>query len=202
MMSNKQIIIFILLIAVFGFGILLGAGMTSRHYRRHAISAVDTLYVERTIEIPVSNATKDIYKSKSFAELPKKELQPTADTSVFSIRKDSVIVKGIEPLSGAKYEATVTGIQPTLERLNFTIPERVVTKTIVKPLSGWSIGIFGDGIYQQYKFDAKAGLYASYTAGPFCLHFDAGAIWSDLGPNNAISPYIGAGVRIELFRKR
>lgn len=201
MTRNNKIILAIALIA-FIAGLCTGVGTTSGYIRHHTSYDADTVYVERLIEVTASNATKDIYKSKSFAELPKKELQPTADTSVFSIRKDSVIVKGIEPLSGAKYEATVTGIQPTLERLNFTIPERVVTKTIVKPLSGWSIGIFGDGIYQQYKFDAKAGLYASYTAGPFCLHFDAGAIWSDLGPNNAISPYIGAGVRIELFRKR
>lgn len=202
MMLTKQIKTLILLIAIFGFGIITGVLTTSRHYRSHTTSRTDTLYIERTIEAPISDAKIESHKSQVLADIPREDIKISADSSIVSVSKDSVIYKGVEPVSGATYEATVTGVQPSLDKLQFTIPERIVTKTVVKPYTGWSIGVFGDGTYQQYKFDAKAGFYASYTAGPFCLHFDAGAIWTDLGPNNVISPYIGAGVRMELFRKR
>ena len=138
--------------------------------------------------------------SESCAQIPIGDVDFSSDTTQISVRKDSVMFRGVEPMSGASYEAIVTGVQPNLDKLNIVIPERVITKVVTKPLSGWSIGLFGDGIYCNYQLGAKLGTYTSYTSGPFSVHLDIGAQYIGMPQNKTICPYIGLGVRIDIFR--
>lgn len=185
----------------FAIGVTLGACSASRYMRKHTTESVDTVFVTRTVDVPVGESSQEFSPAESYAEVPKKDISEGPDSSVALIRKDSVVYRGVEKLSGISYVATVTGVQPCITGLSLTIPERRITRTVVKPLSGWSCGAFGDGCYAG-RIDARVGLYAAYTAGPFCLHVDAGALWTDISLRKSVSPYVGGGVRIELYRKR
>ncbi len=185
----------------FTIGWISGACSASRYLRKHTTESIDTVFVTRTVDVPVEESSLEFRQAESYAVVPKKDISEGRDSSVALIRKDSVVYRGVENLSGISYVATVTGVQPCITGLSLTIPERRITRTVVKPLSGWSCGAFGNGYYAG-RFDAMVGLYAAYTAGPFCLHVDAGALWTDIGLRKAVSPYVGGGVRIELYRKR
>lgn len=180
---------------------LIGGMATARYDRRNLSAHTDTLYVERDIEMPVAEAHTEMYPSNSYAEVSKAELLPSRDSQTVAIRKDSVKISGIEPVSGASFEATITGVQPELKGLSISVPERVITKTLTRPPNGWSFGLCADTYYHR-QIDAMAGIYASYTAGPFCFHIDAGAMWSDIGSQRTVNPYVGAGVRIQLYTKK
>lgn len=195
--NNKYIIIAILTALVIGLAV--GIGSTSRYYCRHTTNEADTVVVERIIEVNTSEAERVQLPSKGTVSIPKESVS-LSDSSTITIKKDSVLVSGIEPISGATYEAVVTGVHPDLDNLRITVPERVVTRTVTKPPTGWSIGIFADAYYFS-NFDARAGLYASYTTGPFCIHLDAGAMYSNIGPTKTINPFIGAGIKIQLYHK-
>lgn len=194
--NSKYIIIAILTALVIGLAV--GIGSTSRYYRRQTKTQADTVVVERIIEVNTSKAERVQLPSKGTVSIPKESI--SLSDSTITIKKDSVLVSGIEPISGATYEAVVTGVSPDLDNLRITVPERIVTRTVTKPPTGWSIGIFADAYYFS-NFDARAGLYASYTTGPFCIHLDAGAMYSNIGPTKTINPFIGAGIKIQLYRK-
>lgn len=195
--NSKYIIIAILTALVIGLAV--GIGSTSRYYCRHTTIQADTVVVERIIEVNTSEAERVQLPSKGTVSIPKESVS-LSDSSTVTIKKDSVRVLGTEPISGATYEAVVTGVSPDLDNLRITVPERIVTRTVTKPQTGWSIGIFADAYYFS-NFDARAGLYASYTTGPFCIHLDAGAMYSNIGPAKTINPFIGAGIKIQLYRK-
>ena len=194
--NSKYIIIAILTALVIGLAV--GIGSTSRYYCRHTTIQADTVVVERIIEANTSEAERVQLPSKGTVSIPKESI--SLSDSTITIKKDSVLVSGIEPISGATYEAVVTGVRPDLNNLRITVPERIVTRTVTKPPTGWSIGIFADAYYFS-NFDARAGLYASYTTGPFCIHLDAGAMYSNIGPSKTINPFIGAGIKIQLYHK-
>lgn len=194
--NSKYIIIAILTALVIGFAV--GIGSMSRYYCRHTTIQADTVVVERIIEVNTSEAERVQLPSKGTVSIPKESI--SLSDSTITIKKDSVLVSGIEPISGATYEAVVTGVSPDLDNLRITVPERVVTRTVTKPPTGWSIGIFADTYYFS-NFDARAGLYASYTTGPFCIHLDAGAMYSNIGSSKAVNPFIGAGIKIQLYHK-
>lgn len=193
---------FILISIVFALliGLVVGIGSTSRYYCRQATIQADTVFVERTIEVNTSEAEREQLSSIGTVSIPK-DCISSSDSSTIAIKKDSVRVSGIEPISGATYEAIVTGVRPDLNNLRITVPERVVTKTITKPQTGWSIGIFTDAYYFS-NFDARAGFYASYSAGPLCIHLDAGAMYSNIGTSKAVYPFVGAGIKIQLYHKQ
>lgn len=180
-------------------GLVVGAGSMSRYYRRQTTIQSDTVFVERIIEVNTSEAERVQLPSTGTVSIPK-ESASFPDSSTIAIKKDSVRVSGIEPISGASYEAVVTGVHPDLSNLRITVPERVVTRTVTKPQTGWSLGVFADTYYFN-QLDARAGLYASYTAGPFCFHLDVGAMYSNIGQNKAVNPFIGAGIKIQLYQK-
>lgn len=182
-------------------GLAVGSWSTARCIRGNSTEMADTSYVSKTIDLPVQDASVEEHHSASHVSIPTASIIGVEDTSAILVHKDSVTYHGIEQVSGISYVATITGSRPQLDGLRFTVPERQITKTIVKPLSGWGYGIFGDGIYAG-RLDLKAGVYAAYTSGPFSFHIDAGAYWSGIGPSRSVSPYIGCGVRIELFRKK
>lgn len=181
-------------------GLIAGIGVTSRYYRRHATQHIDTVYVERTIEVNTTEAEQEQLPSAGIVSIPK-EMVSSCDSSTISIKRDSVRFTGVEPVSGASYEVVVSGVRPDLNRLRMTIPEQLLTKTVTRPLNGWSLGIFTDAYYFN-QLDARAGLYASYTAGPFCIHLDVGAMYSNIGPNKAVNPFIGAGIKIQLYQNK
>lgn len=195
--NSKYIIIAILTALVIGLAV--GIGSTSRYYCRRTTTQADTIFVEKTIEVNTSEAEREQLPSTGTVSIPKESVS-FSDSSTIAIQKDSVRVSGVEPISGATYEAVVTGVRPDLNSLRITVPERVVTRTVTKPHAGWSIGIFADAYYFN-QLDARAGLYASYTAGPFCIHLDAGAMYSNIGPSKAASPFVGAGIKIQLYHK-
>ena len=196
--NSKYILIAALTALVIGLAV--GIGSTSRYYSRQETTPADTVYVERTIEVNTSEAEREQLPSTGTVSIPKESISST-DSSTIAIKKDSVRVSGTEPISGATYEAVITGVQPDLNNLRITVPERVVTKTVTKPQTGWSLGIFADAYYYG-NFDARAGLYTSYTAGPFCIHLDVGAMYSNIGPNKAVNPFVGAGIKIQLYHKK
>lgn len=182
-------------------GLVVGSWSTARYIRGNSTEMADTSYVSKTIDLPVQDASVEEHHTESHVSIPAVSIVGAEDTSAILVHKDSVIYRGVEQVSGISYVATVTGSRPQLEGLRLTVPERQITKTIVKPLSGWAYGVFGDGLYAG-RLDLKAGFYAAYTSGPFSFHIDAGAYWSGIGPSRSVSPYIGCGVRIELFRKK
>lgn len=198
MTANSKYIIIAILTALV-IGLTVGIGSTSRYYCRRTATQADTVFVEKTIEVNTSEAEREQLPSTGTVSIPKASVS-FSDSSTIAIKKDSVRVSGIEPISGATYEAVVTGVLPDLNSLRITVPERVVTRTVTKPQTGWSFGIFADTYYFN-QLDARAGLYASYTAGPFCIHLDAGAMYSNIGPSKAVSPFVGAGIKIQLFHK-
>ena len=195
--NSKYILIAALTALVIGLAV--GIGSTSKYYCRQTTTQADTVFVERIIEVNTSEAERVQLPSAGTVSIPRESIT-SFDSSTIAIKKDSIRVSGIEPISGATYEAVVTGVRPDLANLRITVPERVVTRTVTKPPTGWSIGIFADTYYYS-NFDARAGLYASYTAGPFCIHFDAGAMYSNIGPTKTINPFIGAGIKIQLYHK-
>ncbi len=194
--NSKYILIAVLAALVIGLAV--GIGSTSRYYCRHTTNEADTVVVERTIEVNTSKAERVQLPSKGTVSIPKESI--SLSDSTITIKKDSVLVSGIEPISGATYEAVVTGVRPDLDNLRITVPERIVTRTVTKPPRGWSIGIFADAYYFS-NFDVRAGLYASYTTGPFYIHLDAGAMYSNIGSSKAVNPFIGAGIKIQLYHK-
>lgn len=198
-MTAKIKYIIIAILAALVIGLTVGIGSTSRYYCRRTTTQADTVFVEKTIEVNTSEAEREQLPSTGTVSIPKVSVS-FSDSSTIAIQKDSVRVSGIEPISGATYEAVVTGVRPDLNSLRITVPERVVTRTITKPQTGWSFGIFAETYYFN-QLDARAGLYASYTAGPFCIHLDAGAMYSNIGPSKAVSPFVGAGIKIQLFHK-
>ena len=198
-MTRNSKYILTAILAALVIGLVVGAASTSKYYRRQTTTQADTVFVERIIEVNTSEAERVQLPSTGTVSIPK-ESASFPDSSTINIKKDSVLVSGIEPISGATYEAVVTGVRPDLNNLRITVPERVVTKTVTKPQRGWSIGIFADACYFS-NFGARAGLYASYTAGPFCIHLDAGAMYSNIGPNKAVNPFVGAGIKIQLYQK-
>ena len=198
-MTRNSKYILIAVLAALVIGLVIGAGSMSRYYRLQTTIQADTVFVERIIEVNTSEAERVQLPSTGTVSIPK-ESASFPDSSTITIKKDSVLVSGIEPISGASYEAVVTGVRPDLNNLRITVPERVVTKTVTKPQTGWSLGVFADTYYFN-QLDARAGLYASYTAGPFCIHLDVGAMYSNIGPNKAVNPFVGAGIKIQLYQK-
>lgn len=198
-MTRNSKYILTAILAALVIGLVVGAGSMSRYYRRQTTIQADTVFVERIIEVNTSEAERVQLPSTGTVSIPK-ESASFPDSSTITIKKDSVLVSGIEPISGATYEAVVTGVRPDLNNLRITVPERVVTKTVTKPQTGWSLGLFADTYYFN-QLDARAGLYASYTAGPFSIHLDVGAMYSNIGPNKAVNPFVGAGIKIQLYQK-
>ena len=185
MKSQSKFILISVVVALL-IGLVVGIGSTSRYYCRRTTTQADTSEAER-VRLPSAGTVSIPKESISFS-----------DSSTIAIKKDSVLVSGIEPISGATYEAVVTGVRPDLNNLRITVPEYIVTRTVTKPQSGWSFGLFADTYYFK-QLDARAGLYASYTAGPFCIHLDAGAMYSNIGSNKAVYPFVGAGIKIQLY---
>lgn len=193
---------FILISVVFALliGLAVGIGSTSRYYCRQTTIQADTVFIERIIEVNTSEAERVQLPSAGTVSIPKESIS-FSDSSTIAIKQDSVRVSGIEPISGATYEAVITGVRPDLNNLRITVPERIVTRTVSKLQTGWSLGLFADTYYFK-QLDAMAGVYVSYTAGPFCIHLDAGAMYSNIGSSKAVNPYIGAGIKIQLYHKQ
>ena len=96
--------------------------------------------------------------------------------------------------------AVVTGIQPTLDHLHITWPETTITKTNYKPLDGWSLGVAASGAYTAISPFITGTATVSYTAGPVRFSVDAGVIYQPAG--RQLSPYVGGGVELTIFRFR
>lgn len=199
MKSQSKFILISVVVALL-IGLVVGIGSTSMYYCRQTATQADTVFVERIIEVNTSEAERVQLPSAGTVSIPKESIS-FSDSSTIAIKKDSVLVSGIEPISGATYEAVVTGVRPDLNNLRITVPDYIVTRTVTKPQSGWSLGLFADTYYFK-QLDARAGLYASYTAGSFCIHLDAGAMYFNIGQNKAVYPFVGAGIKIQLYHKQ
>lgn len=199
MKSQSKFILISVVVALL-IGLVVGIGSTSRYYWCRTTTQADTVFVERIIKVNTSEAERVQLPSAGTVSIPKESIS-FSDSSIIAIKKDSVLVSGIEPISGATYEAVVTGVRPDLNNLRITVPEYIVTRSVTKPQAGWSLGLFADTYYFK-QLDVRAGLYASYTAGPFCIHLDAGAMYSNIGPIKTVNPFIGAGIKIQLYHKQ
>ena len=197
--SSKSIITSVCILAI---GIGIGIITTADYIHKHTLVHTDTVYVYKTIEIDIADAHRELLPSMGTVSIPSGDITSQQDSSVLQVRKDSVLITGVEPVSGASYEAIVSGVRPNLDRLKIIVPERVETRIVAKPQVGWSFGVFAGCLYRPRQFDVRTGLYASYTAGPFCFHIDTGAMWSDIGPTRIVSPYIGVGLRLQLYHNK
>lgn len=197
--SSKSIITSVCILAI---GIGIGIITTADYIHKYTLVQTDTVYIYKTIEIDVADAQREQLPSLGTVSISSGDITSQQDSLVLQLRKDSVLITGVEPVSGASYEAIVSGVRPNLDRLKITVPERVETRIVTKPQSGWSLGVFAGCLYHPRQFDARTGLYASYTAGPFCFHIDTGAMWSDIGPTRIVSPYIGVGLRLQLYHNK
>ena len=191
----------ILIAAAVLAGFLAGVLAHSRYQAHHTPEPkVDTVYVSRSAEIfgpsPVESTPRQDLPP---VVIPSDRIVPSADTSAVLAVPETVTFRDTLA-KGVVATAVVTGIQPTLDHLHITWPETTITKTSYKPLDGWSLGVAASGAYTAISPFITGTATVSYTAGPVRFRVDAGVIYQPAG--RQLSPYVGGGVELTIFRFR
>ena len=120
-MTTKSKIILGCAILLFLTGLLSGMKIHSLYISRNTVgSTPDTVYIEKVIDIPYPTLTGKVRDSSSLS-IPKKDVKVSKDSTSVDIQKEIATYKDSLP-SGISYTATVTGIQPVLSSLKFTVP--------------------------------------------------------------------------------
>lgn len=195
----------IIIAVVFLLGALSGA-LIHRAFVRPIVEKVDTVTVWKTAELdslPKVIDTKPAPPSVPDIVIPTEQLTPSQDSSSVSVRPEVTTVSGT--LSGGlTYQAQLIGLQPAIQSLQVSYPERQLTKTVLAPYKGWMLSATTDAfLYSSPKiqFSTKAGLETSYNTGPFHFGVQAGVLVTRSDAWN-VSPYIGGRVTIDIFKMR
>lgn len=200
-MTTRNKILIGAAILIFILGLLAGMGLHRSYINRNTISAVpDTVYVQQEIDIPVPSLAEHKVDSTDKIDIPIQDVRVSADSSSIEAPKETVTYRD-STLSGVSYTATVTGVQPSLTSLRFSVPERRITQTVYKPIEGWSLAGFANADYSSPVTSVSGGASLSYCTGPFDFHFDIGVqrTWHpSLAPTT--TPYIGVGTKVTFLR--
>lgn len=199
-MTTKSKIILGCAILLFLTGLLSGMKIHSLYISRNTVeSTPDTVYIEKVIDIPYPTLTGKVRDSSSLS-IPKKDVKVSKDSTSVDIQKEIATYKDSLP-SGISYTATVTGIQPVLSSLKFTVPERRITQTVYKPPEGWSLSAFANAAYSFPMQSVSGGVSLSYCIGAFDFHVDVGAQrMKTQGLSPVTTPYVGVGARVTFLR--
>lgn len=199
-MKNKTAAVLLAVALVTGF--LAGLLAHSRYQARHTPEPrVDTVYVARSAAVtspaPVDSARRPDLPP---AVIPSDRILPSPDSSAAVLVEKETLTYRDTLAKGVVATAVITGIQPSLDHLQITWPETTVTRTNYKPLDGWALGLSASGAYATTSF-VTGSFTLSYTAGPARFRLDAGVLYQPrMEPR--LSPYVGGGVEITLFRFR
>ena len=163
----------------------------------------DTVYVERTASAdslkPVDTALRPDLPPVA---IPAKEVQVIHDT-VYIRPETQTFHEQLAP--GVMATAIITGVRPTLDHLQITWPETLVTNTIVKPYKGWMLSATSDFsalASVSPTFIARAALEASYNTGPIHLGLQGGVAATQYNGSWTPAPFIGARLTADIMKRR
>ena len=193
-LKNKIILLSVAVTLIYILGALSGAALHRAWTRTDDKPATDTVTVWRTAE--ASPAVDTVSTTKA-------EVVFTPDSSAVEIAPDLVTITGTLS-GGGKYSAQLLGVQPSLQHLQVSYPERLVSNTKYKPYNGWLLSAtassYLDGI-RPVRSVSLVGLETSYNTGPLHIGIQGGAAFDYSGSWN-ISPYIGARLTIDIIRMK
>lgn len=200
-MSKTTKLTLILTASALLVGFFAGLFTHSRYQALHTPEPkVDTVYVPKSAEIfgpsPIESVPRPDLPP---AVVPIKDVKVSEDSTSVSIEKETVTYRDTLA-QGVVATAIITGVQPSLDHLHITWPETTITKTNYKPLDGWALGLSVSGAYAVTPF-VTSGATVSYTAGPARFRLDAGVLYSPTGQQK-VSPYVGGGIELTMFRFR
>lgn len=199
MTRRSKFLVFGGFVLFFG-GIFLGGGVTYKRMKSLLTGDADTVYVQKIVEIPIPPPS-DVLPAKTTTEIKKSDFISETDSTV-NVQNDSVVYHGVDPLSKISYTATVAGLNPSLSSLQIKTEDRQIIRTVSKPVSGWVVSSFCDIGSDFQTVSIMSGFSAGYTLDRFNVHFDVGVYSPDLSYIRNVRPYIGAGIRIDIFRKK
>lgn len=206
MQKNKKWAIIAALI-LYALGTISGA-LLHRHWTKPIIQQTDTTTVTKTAvldtlhqtvtPLPVPDDAPPVIVPASKVE------RDETDTTHYRITPDVLQVSG-NLSDGLAYHATLTGVQPSLQTLTITYPERTITKSVAEPYKGWMLSATADiGAYAapQITVATKAALELSYNTGPLHVALQGGIISTPTSGSWRPSPYIGARLTVDIYRFR
>ena len=163
----------------------------------------DTVYVERTASAdslkPVDTALRPDLPPVA---IPAKEVQVIHDT-VYIRPETQTFHEQLAP--GVMATAIITGVRPTLDHLQITWPETLVTNTVVQPYKGWMLSATSDFsalASVSPTFIAHAALEASYNTGPLHLGLQGGVAATQYNGSWTPAPFIGARLTVDIMKRR
>ena len=204
-LKNKIILLSVAVTLIYILGALSGAALHRAWTRTDDKPATDTVTVWRTAEASPAVDTVSTTKAQDTAPIsvPAEEVVFTPDSSAVEIAPDLVTITGTLS-GGGKYSAQLLGVQPSLQHLQVSYPERLVSNTKYKPYNGWLLSAtassYLDGI-RPVRSVSLVGLETSYNTGPLHIGIQGGAAFDYSGSWN-ISPYIGARLTIDISRMK
>ena len=206
-MNSKTKVIIIAAIAVYALGFLSGV-FAHRAWTTPWIQQTDTVTVFKTAtsdSLPQSVVTAPAPERIPPVVVPSSKVErDTADTTQVRIRPDVSVVTGT--LSGGlTYQATLTGVQPSITQLKVTFPERIITQNAYKPYKGWMLSATADiATFATPQFTAfsKVAVETSYNTGPLHLALQGGIVSSPSSGSWHTYPYLGARITLDIFRLR
>lgn len=201
--NSKKTWLIIAAILLYILGTIHGAHI-HQVWTRSELQQIDTTTVMRTATL--DSIPQTVISRPAPAEAdpvivsPERILNSQKDTTMVHIKPEVVEVSG-KLTDGVTYQAILSGVQPSLQNLSISYPERTITKTVTKPYKGWIVSATADVagyITPQFNPMAKVALETTYNTGPLHIGLQAGAIFTP-GPWHA-SPYIGARFTVDIFK--
>lgn len=201
-MKNKTALILIAVALCIGLisGVFIHRGYVMKHFPtvQH-----DTVTVWKTAEIS-SPAPTESHKADTPISLPASDVKPSPrDSSLVEILPDIVTIQG-KLADSISYKVVMNGVQPRLESLAISYPERAITRTVAVPYKGWKASLKGEIFAvpaQTFSAYAFTGIEFSYHTSIFHFGIDAGcAELYNSGQGWGLSPYLGGSVTIDLYK--
>ena len=203
--KNKIILAASAAALLFLTGMISGCLIHRSYVRAHQLPVQrDTVTKWRTATTE-SPAPTESHKGTDPVSIPVSELTPSQDSSAVLVQQD--IRTYDDTLSnGASYHIQISGIQPNLDAVQFTYPERTITNTITntRPYEGWILSASGSTAitgFQPFKGSAVFGPEISYNKGIFHFAIQTGA-YMEYGKDikTSFSPYGGARLTLDIVR--
>lgn len=206
-MSRRVKIIIASAVVLYTLGFFSGV-LAHRAWTTPWIAQTDTTTVARTAtsdSLPQTAITTPAPEDAPPVIIPSSRAErDTSDTTQVRIRPDVSVVTGT--LSGGlTYQATLTGVQPSITQLKVTYPERIITQNAYKPYKGWMLSATADiATFATPQFTAfsKVAVETSYNTGPLHLALQGGIVSSPSSGSWHTYPYLGARITLDIFRLR
>lgn len=204
-LKNKIILLAVAILLVYALGALSGAALHRAWTRQDAPPQTDTATVWKTAEALPAVDTVSTTKAQDTAPIsvPAEEVVFSSDSSTVNIVPDRVTVTGTIS-GGGRYQATLLGVQPSLQSLQVTYPEHFITTSVYKPYKGWLLSATASSMISgitPVRSVSLVGLETSYNTGRFHFGIQGGVAFEYSGSWNT-SPYIGVRATFDIARMR